>query len=177
MKEAGGFSKPEETIKQLNIKEDMIIADFGCGAGYFTVPLAKAAEEGKVYALDVLAEALESVRSRAKLEGLFNIETKHCDLEILGGSGLEDNSIDLVLLGNILFQSFQKDDIIKEARRVLKKDGKLIIIDWKPNQSMGPPEKLIISSDAVKKMVKEQSLGFEKEFPVDNYHWGMAFKK
>lgn len=177
MKGTGGFSRPEETIKQLNIKKDMIIADFGCGAGYFTIPLAKSAEEGKIYALDVLAEALEVVRSRAKLEGLFNIEVKHCDLETPNGSGLEDNSIDLVLLGNILFQSSQKADIIKEARRVLKKDGKLVIVDWKSNQSMGPPEKLIISSDAVKEIAKEQGLSFEKEIPVDNYHWGMIFKK
>lgn len=174
---SGGFLEPGKIIKELNIRKDMIIADFGCGAGYFTIPLAKMAEEGRVYAIDVLEESIEAVQSRIKLEGLFNIETRHADLEILKGSGLEDNLVDLVLLGNILFQSSKKTDIIKEAKRVLKKGGNLVIIDWKPNQPMGPPEKLIISPEDTREIAKKQNLIFEKEFSVDNYHWGMVFRK
>lgn len=177
MKGTGGFLRPEETVKQLNIKKDMNIADFGCGSGYFTLPLAKLAEKGKIYALDILAETLESVRSRAKLEGILNIETKRCDLEVPSGSDLEDESVDMVLLGNILFQSSEKDAIIKEAERILKKGGKLIIIDWKANQPLGPPENLITSPEDIKKTIKEKGFGFEKDFPVDKYHWGMVFKK
>ena len=177
-KGTGGFLDPEEIIKQLNIKKGIKIADFGCGAGYFTIPLAKlVGNEGRVYALDVLEQALESVRSRAKLEGLFNIETRRCNLEILNNSGLENDSVDLVLLANILFQSENKIDIIKEAKRVLKKGGEMIIIDWKPNQPMGPPENLVVSLDFIKKTIKDLEFDFKKEFPVDKYHWGMIFTK
>ena len=176
-KGTGGFLQPEEIIQQLNIGKEIVIADFGCGAGYFTIPLAKIAEQGKVYALDILDTALESVQSRAKIEGLFNIEVRNCDLEKLGKSGLEDNSIDLVLLANILFQSSQKPAIIKEAKRVLKRGGEIVIIDWKANQPMGPPENLIVSLDLAKKITKEQGLNFKKEFPVDKYHWGAVFVK
>jgi len=177
IKGTGGFLQPEEVIKQLNIKNGMQVADFGCGAGYFTIPLAKIVKEGLVYALDVIEQALESVRSRAKLQGLFNIETKRCNLEILGSSGLVDNSVDLALLSNILFQSSKKTDIIKEAKRVLKRGGEMVIIDWQANQPMGPPKNLIVSLDSVKKMAQEQGLVFKKEFPVDKYHWGMIFTK
>lgn len=177
MKGTGGLLQPEEVLKQLNIEKDMKIADFGCGSGYFTIPLAKLAEEGMIYALDILSEALEAVRSRAKLEGLFNIETKRCDLETPGGSDLENASVDMVLLGNILFQSPKKNAIIKEAERVLKKGGNLIIIDWKADQFMGPPKNLITSPENIKKITKEKGLVFEKDFPVDRYHWGMVFKK
>jgi len=177
IKGTGGFLQPEEVIKQLNIKNGMQVADFGCGAGYFTIPLAKIVKEGLVYALDVIEQALESVRSRAKLQGLFNIETKRCNLEILGSSGLVDNSVDLALLSNILFQSSKKTDIIKEAKRVLKRGGEMVIIDWQANQPMGPPKNLIVSLDSVKKMAREQGLVFKKEFPVDKYHWGMIFTK
>lgn len=176
-KGTGGFLHPEEIIKQLNINKEMIIADFGCGAGYFTIPLAKIAEQGKVYALDILDTALESVRSRARLEGLFNVETKHCNLEIKGNSGLEDGLVDKVLLANILFQSSNKVAIIKEADRVLKKGGEMAIIDWKANQPMGPPENLIVSLDFVKETAKNEGLIFKKEFPVDKYHWGIVFEK
>lgn len=174
---SGGFLQPEEIIKQLNIGKETVIADFGCGAGYFTIPLAKIAEEGKVYALDVLDTALESVRSRAKLEGLFNIETKHCNLEIVGSSGLENGSIDLILLANILFQSSKKSDIIKEAIRILKKGGELAIIDWKTNQPMGPSENLVVSLESIKKIAEDLKLKLKKEIPVDKYHWGTVFIK
>jgi ubiquinone/menaquinone biosynthesis C-methylase UbiE len=177
IKGTGGFLHPEEIIGQLNIGKEIVIADFGCGAGYFTIPLAKIVEQGKVYALDILDTSLESVRSRARLEGLFNIETKHCNLEANKGSGLGEGSVDLVLLANILFQSLKKTDIIKEAGRVLKKGGLIAIIDWKVNQPMGPPENLIVSLDSVKEITGKQGLFFKKEFPVDKYHWGMVFEK
>jgi len=178
MKGTGGFLNPEEIIKQLNIQKAMKVADFGCGAGYFSIPLAKiVGEEGRIYALDILDTALESVQSRAKLEGLFNIETKRCNLEEPSGSKLEDNSVELAWLANILFQSSKKTDIIKEAKRILKKGGEMVVIDWKANQPMGPPENLIVSSDSVKKIVKEQGLILKKEFPVDKYHWGIIFEK
>lgn len=173
-----GFLNPKEIIKQLDIKKNMVIADFGCGAGYFAIPLAKlVGGQGEVYALDILDTALESVQSRAKLEGLFNIETKFCNLETKNGSGLKDNSVDMVLLANILFQSSKKSDIIKEAERILKKSGKLVIIDWKPNQPMGPPENLVVSLDSVKKTAKDLGIKFKREFPVDKYHWGVIFIK
>jgi len=177
MEGTGGFLQPEGVLRQLNIRRDMQIADFGCGAGYFTISLAKIVEQGKVYALDVVEQALESVRSRAKIQGLFNIEAKRCNLEVLRGSGLADNSIDLALLANILFQSSKKIDIIKEAKRVLKKGGEMVIIDWQANQLMGPPKDLIVSQDMVKKMTQSEGLVFKKEFPVDAYHWGMIFNK
>jgi len=177
MKATGGFLQPEEIVKQLNVNKEMIIADFGCGAGYFAIPLAKIVEQGKIYALDILDTALESVQSRAKIEGLFNIETKLCNLEILGSSKLENGSIDLVLLANILFQSSKKVAILKEAKRVLKQGGEIAIIDWKSNQPMGPPEDLIVSLDWIKKTAKQEGLKLKREFPVDKYHWGIIFSK
>jgi len=173
----GGFLRPEEVIKQLNIRKNIQVADFGCGAGYFTIPLAKVVGEGVVYAFDVMEQALESVRSRAKIQGLFNIETRRCNLENPSGSGLIINSIDLVVLANILFQSSKKLDIIKEAKRVLKKGGEMVIIDWQPDKPMGPPKDLIASQDTIKKMAQAEGLIFKKEITVDVYHWGMVFSK
>jgi len=177
IKGTGGFLRPQEIIKQLDIKKSMQIADFGCGAGYFTIPLAKQVEDGKVYALDVLKTALESVRSRAKQEGLLNIETIWSDLEIPQGSKLENESIDLVLLANILFQSSKKEDIIKEAERVLKKGGTMVVIEWEKEQAMGPPEKLIVDKQEIKSILEKQGLKFKQDFPASKNHWGMIFEK
>ncbi len=178
VKGTGGFLDPEKVIEEFDIKEGMKIADFGCGAGYFAILIAKiVGENGKIYALDVLKTALESVRSKAKTEGLLNIETIWSNLEILGGSKLEDNSINMALLANILFQSSKKADIIKEARRVVKQGGKIIIIDWKKDQPFGPPQKLVVSEDLVRDLAKKEGLKLEREFPSGDNHWGMIFIK
>jgi len=174
----GGFLHPEEITKQLNIKRWMKVADFGCGSGYFTLPIAKRlAHESRIYAIDILETALESVRSRAKLQGLFNIETIHCNLEEKNSTGLSDNLMDLVLLANILFQSTKKIDIIKEAIRILKESGEMAIIDWRENQPMGPAKDFIVPLEAVRKIVEGEGLRFKRELAVDKYHWGLIFEK
>lgn len=174
----GGFLNPLDTIKQLGVKKGMIIADFGCGAGYFSIPLAKlVGGEGKVFAFDVLETALESVKGRARLEGLFNIETRRCDLEKENSSGLENDSIDLVVMANILFQSDDKNGIIKEAHRILKNEGQVIIIDWKPEQPMGPKADSIVSIESIKEIAQTLGLKFLNDLSIDKYHWGVIFSK
>src|SRR3989344_4977655 len=107
----------------------MMIADFGSGAGYFTILLAqRVGEDGRVYALDIQESALDNVRVKAKAAGLENVETARSNLEVPGSSGLADSSQDMVLLAHILFQSEQKKEIIREAVRVLKSGGMLVVI-------------------------------------------------
>lgn len=177
-KGTGGFLRPDNVIKKFGIKKGMKIADFGCGAGYFTISMAKIiGEDGRIYALDVLKTALESVRSNAKSEGLLNIEPVWSNLENLGGSKLGDDFVDLALLANILFQSSKKADIIKETKRILKKGGKLIVIEWQKNQPMGPPENFIVNKDLVRDLAKKEGFKFKKEFPAGKHHWGAIFIK
>ena len=98
-----GFLKPEQILSQLGVRDQMEVADFGSGHGYFSIPLAKMIPGGKVYAIDVVKETLEAVKSKSELEKIKNIKTTHANLETLGSSGLNDQSMDLVLLRNILF--------------------------------------------------------------------------
>jgi ubiquinone/menaquinone biosynthesis C-methylase UbiE len=85
--------------------------------------------------------------------------------------------MDLVLLSNILFQSDNKDGIIKEATRILKSNGRLAIIDWLPGQFLGPSKDLIVSLEKIKEMAQNNSLKFNKNIQIDGYHWGMIFNK
>ena len=174
---AGGFIKPEDVLDKLEIREGMKIADFGCGAGYFTIPLAKRAGKGGiVYAIDVQSTALESVRGRARLFSALNIETIRADLEKENSSTLKENSLDMVVLGNILFQSSAKDAIIKEAKRVTnKKSGKIVIIEWKEDAMLGPQAGYRISKNDLKKMAKDFRLVLEKEFNAGDSHYGLVF--
>ena len=173
----GGFSQPGTILEQLDINDNMIVADFGCGHGYFTLPLSVLVSQGKVYALDVVEEALEAVRSQAQLEGAINIETIRCNLEILGGSKLTQDSIDLVILANILFLSQKKSAILKEAKRVLKIGGQIVLIEWITGSVLAPKQGWFISKEEARKLVEAEGLTLDKELPMDNQHYGMVFSK
>ncbi len=178
-KGTGGFLHPEKVLGQLGVKEGMRIADFGCGHGYFTIPVAKmVGKEGKVFAVDVLSESLEEVSSRAQLESLLNIETLRGNLEVAGGSKVSSDSVDLVLIHNVLFRSQKKSDIIKEAKRVLKSGGQLELTDWLPEKkAIGPQEGWRISAAETKNLVEAEGLTFKQEFDAGEFHYGLIFTK
>ncbi len=171
------FIHPEEILSQLDLHDSMEVADFGCGNGYFSIPLAKVVVNGNVYALDVIKETLEAVESQANLKGIENIKTIHCNLEILNNSKLENESMDLVLMRNILFQSQKKAEIIKEANRVLKPNGKLILLEWIPGSSMAPKKGELISKDEAIELMKAEEIELDKELILDNQHYGLIFEK
>ncbi|KKS34039.1 MAG: hypothetical protein UU96_C0009G0001, partial [Parcubacteria group bacterium GW2011_GWC2_42_13] len=97
------FLNPEQAVKEFGIKPGMVAADFGCGAGYFSLALAKeVGSQGRVYAIDIQKEVLEVVRNRAKSRHCSNISTVLADLEIAGSSKLKNELADFVLIANIL---------------------------------------------------------------------------
>lgn len=175
----GGFLDPDRIIEEFGIVEGMRIADFGSGGGYFTISLAeKVGSHGKIYALDILEGSLDSVRAKAKVHNLDNIETIRTNLEIIGSSSLPDNSQDIALLANILFQSNKKSDIIREAKRTLRREGRIIIIDWsKGTGGFGPPDNLRTDEPEIISLAQKEGLKFEKKLGAGQFHYGLVFKK
>lgn len=172
----GGFMHPGKVLGILDLKEGMIVADFGCGAGYFSIPLAKAVgKRGKVYAIDILQSALESVNSSAKLSHVFNVEACRGNLEKSGGSGLLDDSVDLVVLANILFQSRDKSGILKEAKRVLKNNGRIVVVEWKDEAMPSGGFAYKVPKENLKSIIKDVGFVLEREFDSGLGHYGLIF--
>jgi len=169
-----GFLNPLEVLKKLKLSKNMITADFGCGSGGWAIPLAKILEEGKVYAIDILEEPLSALRSKAKLEKVFNIEIIKSNIERT--SRLRENSCDLVLMTNLLFQCEDKKLILEEGKRVLKKGGKILVVDWEIEAELGPEEGRV-SAEEVKKIAENLNLKLEKKFEAGVYHYGLIFTK
>lgn len=166
-------------LKKVELKDGMKVADLGCGAvGHFVIPAAKMVGEGGVsYGVDILKGALEGVRSRAKLEGLTNVETIWSNIEIYRGTKINDNSLDRVLLVNILFQTKGHHDILREAVRMLKPKGKLMVIDWKRENipSFGPSKEKRIDRREVLASAQKLGLQLKEEFEAGRYHFGLIF--
>ncbi len=170
------FLHPEKILSQLNLKSDMVAADFGCGAGGFTIPLAKKLFNGIVYAIDIQEESLSALSGVARSEGLVNIKTILGDLEDPKGSKLPENSIDLVLMANLLFQVENKEGVLREAKRVLKPRGQILVIDWKKDSPFGPALGRV-GPEKIRKLAVKESLIPQKEIEAGQYHWGLLFEK
>jgi len=121
------FLFPRKNIlKEVKIEPGFCVLDYGCGPGSYSVVAAElVGEEGKVYALDIQPLAVESVQKVASKKGLTNIKT------ILSGqkTGMEDNSVDIVLLYDVLHELEEPNVVLNEINRVLKPEGILSISD------------------------------------------------
>lgn len=170
------FLNPEEILDEFEISPNSVAAEFGCGSGGFAIPLAKRLDEGLVHAIDIQQAPLSALKSRALLENIVNIKIIRSDLEKSKGSTLTPDSLDLVLIPNVLFQIKDKSAIISEAGRVLKSKGKLVVIDWLLKASQGP-EKGRVSPEQVKKIADGIGFKLEKEFEAGKYHYGLVFEK
>ncbi|MCD6115100.1 class I SAM-dependent methyltransferase [bacterium] len=170
------FLHPEKILSQINLQPDMVAADFGCGAGGFTIPLAKKLFNGMVYAIDIQEEPLSALSGLARSEGLVNIKTIVGDLEDPKGSKLPENSIDLVLIINLLFQVENKEGVLREAKRVLKPRGRILVIDWKKDSPFGPAMGRV-DPEEIRKLAVKESLIPKKEIEAGQYHWGLLLEK
>ena len=167
------FLDPNKVLKELNLKKDLVAADFGCGSGGWVLPLAEILKDGKVYAIDILEEPLSALRSKMKTLKVSNVEPIKADVE--KSSKLFDNSCNLVLMTNLLFEVDDMNKVLKEAKRVLKDKGQLLIVDWQHSSSLGPEKK--ISVDDVKQAAEKIGFQFKKEFKAGIYHWALILVK
>lgn len=171
-----GFINPEEILNQIPLEKDMTAVDFGCGSGGWAIPLARKLEDGFVYAVDVQDSALSAMVSRANLQGISNIRKILADVE-KGIASLQDGVCDLVLMTNLLFQNDDKKAVFKEAKRILKPGGRVLVVEWSLESSFGPLQESRVSPGKVAEIA--QSVGFilDKEIKTEGYHYGMVLKR
>lgn len=173
------FINPQAIIETLEITEGMAVGDFGAGTGYFTFPLAqKLGQGGVVYAIDILKEKLETIESQAKLLRLDNVVVKRANLELVGGSKLAEASLDWVFLVTMLFQNKDKKPVMLEAARVLKKGGKILVIEWAAGDfSFGPARELRVSKEEIFELAQGADLSVGEEIEISDFHFGLILEK
>jgi len=175
------FLDPKWILKKLKIHGSQRVVDLGCGGGYFVLEAAReVGDEGLIYGVDVLQTALSALSSKARLYGLFNIRAVWSNAEVHGGAqAIKNGSVDHVLMIQLLSQSKKHEQIFKEASRMLKGGGKILIIDWRPDHGyrFGPAREKCVPSEAVKRLASQAYWASEDEFEAGPYHYGLIFRK
>lgn len=173
------FSDPAKNIEKFGLSKGMFVADFGAGSGFYTMSAAKAAgDTGRVYAIDIQKELIQKIKNQANIEHLPNIEIIWGDVEKIGGTKMRDGSIDAVIIANLLFQASDKNNICLEAKRILKKGGRALVVDWMDSfGNLGPRQSDVFSPQAAKEIFQKNDFVFEREFSAGEHHYGLIFKK
>lgn len=175
----GRFVIPEVVATHFHIRKGDVVADFGAGTGYFISTLSKlAGADGRVYALEVQKNLLESLDERVRRENLANVEAVWADLEDEGGTKLRDGALDAGIMVNTLFQLEDKNAALREAVRTLRAGGKFFIVDWSESWGgMGPRPAEVVDEAAATALAESAGFVLERSFDAGGHHYGLAFRK
>jgi len=113
------------------------VADLGCGEGYLTIEAARWART--VIAVDQSTTVLRSARALARKHGLTNIVWKRGEIE---HAPLESDSVDVALLSQALHHATDPAAAVAEAVRVLRPDGRLLLLDLRPHDQAWVKDRL-----------------------------------
>ncbi|MBU1202560.1 class I SAM-dependent methyltransferase [Patescibacteria group bacterium] len=155
------------------------VADLGAGGGMFSLQAARlVGDQGVVYAVDIIKNTLLDIESKARMSKLYNIKAVWSNIEILGATKIPESSLDFVLLVNVLFQSDKHYEMMAEGHRLLKSEGKMLIIDWSTTAPGFTPQKnRQINQANIREHASKLKLVLEQEFQAGQYHFGMIFVK
>ena len=173
------FTNPEKNVKNLQLESGNHVVIFGSGSGGHSFAAARAMEnKGTVYAVDVRSDMLEKLKTDADRDGIHEIIIKHGNVEKLGGTGLGDEAIDAIIIPNTLFAYDDQPGIFKEAFRILKQEGKVLIVDWSSSfGGIGPQSGDIVPQATAKQWATDAGLVYESSFSAGNQHYGLVFQK
>ncbi|HEV7449327.1 MAG TPA: methyltransferase domain-containing protein [Candidatus Paceibacterota bacterium] len=173
------FLNPQAAVAAMHISPGSRVADLAAGSGFFARAAARATgPQGLVWAVDAHQDMLPRLKNLAVGEGLHNIEVVRGTLEKLGGTKLPDATMDVALLANALFSIEDKHAAAAEVARVLRKAGRLLLIDWTDSHGgLGPHPDHIVRASEAKKIFEATGFTQAEDIPAGEYHWGLILRK
>lgn len=154
-------------LQNMNIGRYDTIADVGAGSGYHVFKMAKIADKGLIYAVDIQDEMLMAIQTKKEQSDHQNIATvKGVEKNI----NLPENSVDKVLMVDVYHEFNFPIEIIASMKKALRADGKIYLIEYRGEDDEVPIKKLhkMTESQAVKEM---QAAGMKLERNIANLPW------
>ena len=120
------FEQPGSILADVGLQRGSTVLDYGCGAGSFTTAAARlVGPAGTVHAADANPAAIRHVQRIAAKKALANVEAVRTDR----ATGLDDGSVDAVLLYDTFHALREPGGVLAELHRVLKPTGVLSFSD------------------------------------------------
>jgi len=166
----------DKILEESDIFTGSNLADLGCGNSvFFLYSLATiTAKNGKVFGVDIQPSIIETIKreiSHHSIEGVFPVLG---NLDQLRGVPLDDNILDRAFLINTLHQSSDIISMLGESKRLLKKNGQIIIIDWDMiRMPLSPHIDRQVSQKTIEEACLVLDLKIIKRFKPGKFHYGL----
>lgn len=122
----------------LALKPGMTVADVGAGFGAWTIRFSKwIGPSGRVFATEIGASQLASLRESVKKEGLTNVTVVEGAPR---STNLPANCCDAIFIRDAYHHLTEPQDILKSFAAALKPGGRLAIIDFPPRPNSQIPD-------------------------------------
>ena len=166
----GGFSldeatrrswfNPEKVLEGAGLCLGIVFADVGCGDGFFAILAGQVVgNSGMVYAVDSDGSAIERLKRKAAEKSLTNVKAVVAKAE---ETVFCDGCADIVFYSIVLHDFLDPAKVLGNAKRMLKRSGRLVDLDWKKKQTAhGPPIQIRFSEEKAQTLIR--SAGFKVE--------------
>src|SRR5260370_40041695 len=116
--------QPSIVLDALNLRGGETVVDLGAGSGYFTFRIApRVGSAGKVLAVEIQDEMLQTIRQRAQVLKVTNVEA-------VKGSETDPNlparAVDLVLMVDVYHELAYPFEVMTKIREALKTGGRRV---------------------------------------------------
>ena len=137
----------DEIIEKAGVSQGMTCVDLGCGAGTLSLPLAeKVGSTGKIYAVDTNPDVLEVIQEKNPPANLVTLQKSAAD------TGLNASIADCCFM-ILLLHEVPPEGVLTEAYRLLKTEGKAVILEWRMDfDSPRPPRNERIDRDRMEQL-------------------------
>ncbi len=164
---------PDRILPLLPLKADQTVADIGCGTGFFSLPLAQRLPRGKLYAVDVQPDMLDTVREKLAQAPSDNVETVlSSDTDI----PLPRASLDGALLSLVLHENEDRHGFLSSVKALLRPGAWLAVLEWEKGETpSGPPQAERVSREELRDVATQLGLVESLVTAVNDRHYLMLF--
>jgi ubiquinone/menaquinone biosynthesis C-methylase UbiE len=168
--------RPDLLIQALELKPGDVVADLGCGTGYYTWRLAeKIGEQGVVYAVDIQPEMLELLDHNLRERKITNFR------KVLGAEAdpkLPEHSLDLVLMVDVYHEFSDPYTMIQAICRALKPGGRLVFVEFRAEDPKVPIKEVHkMTEDQVRREMSVQPLEWVQTIRTLPWQHVIVFRK
>ena len=136
----------EKLVEQLKLRPRDVVADIGCGTGYFCRRLAaKVGPHGRVLGVDIQPEMLNLLTNQMAAAGISNV------VPVLGtitDPGLLTNSVDLALMVDVYHEFDHPFEMMQAITRALKPGGRVVFVEFRAEDPRVPIKEVHKMSEA-----------------------------
>ena len=151
--------QPERVLDAMALRPGDVVADVGCGSGYYARRIARRVQPGgTVYCQDIQPEMLDIMRQRAADEGVTGIEA------VLGTTTdpkLPAGAVDWIIIADVYHEMSDPEPMLASIRRALSPRGRVALLEYRVEDGTGDQIKADHTMSVRQVLMEWQAAGFE----------------